>query len=331
MDFQHQQAAHCESGVISSLLTHKGLPLSEPMVFGLASALAFAYIPIVKLAGQPLIAYRLPPKFIIKGVCKRLGVKVRFRKFSNPMQGAEVLDEAVSAGRLVGLQTSVYYLPYFPEEMRFHFNAHNLVVYGKQGDEYAISDPVFEEPVTVASRHLNKARFAKGALAPKGLMYEIDDIPASIDWQKVIPAAIAKNCKVMLGAPLPIIGIKGIRYLSKKIANYRGDAREQRLFLGHIVRMQEEIGTGGAGFRFIYASFLEEAAQKLNSDFLKTMSDRMTAVGDEWRAFALAVVQQCKKSENIDRVSLAQHLLVCAEKEAAVWRELKEWAAKAGR
>lgn len=331
MDFQHQQAAHCESGVISSLLTHRGLPLSEPMVFGLASALAFAYIPIVKLAGQPLIAYRLPPRSIIKGVCKRLGVEVRFRKFSNPLQGAEALDEAVNAGRMVGLQTSVYYLPYFPEEMRFHFNAHNLLVCGKQGDDYLISDPIFEEPVSVASRHLNKARFARGALAPKGLMYEIDGIPAAIDWQKVIPAAVAKNCRIMLGAPLPIIGIKGIRYLSKKIANFRGDARQLRLFLGHIVRMQEEIGTGGAGFRFIYASFLEEAAKKLNDEKLREASDRMTAVGDEWRAFALAVVQQCKKAENIDQVSLAQHLLVCAEKEAAVWRELKVWAAGAGK
>lgn len=328
MAFNHQQSAHCESGVISSLLTHSGLAISEPMAFGLASALAFAYIPLIKLAGQPLIAYRLPPKYIIKGVCKRLGVKARFRKFSNPMQGADALDKAIATGQPVGLQTSVYYLPYFPEEMRFHFNAHNLLVYGKNGDNYAISDPVFEEPVTVASRHLNKARFAKGALAPKGLMYSIESVPAVVNWEKIIPEAIAKNCKVMLGAPLPVIGIRGIRFLSKKIAGYQGDAREQRLFLGHIIRMQEEIGTGGAGFRFLYASFLEEAAQLLNSAFLKEASDRMTAVGDEWRAFALAVVQQCKKAETIDQVSLAQHLLVCAEKEAALWRELKSWSAK---
>jgi len=325
MEFSHQQSAHCESGVISSLLTHRGLPISEPMAFGLSNALAFAYIPLIKISGQPLIAYRLPPKFIIKGLCKRLGVKVRFKKFSNPVAGAEALDLAVAGGHPVGLQTSVYYLPYFPEEMRFHFNAHNLLVYGKKGDDYQISDPVFEEPVTVASRHLNKARFARGALAPKGLMYEIESVPEQIDWQKIIPEAIAKNCKVMLGAPLPIIGIRGIRYLSKKIANHSGNAKEKKLFLGHIVRMQEEIGTGGAGFRFIYASFLEEAAALLSSAFLKEASDRMTAVGDEWRAFALAVVQQCKKSDSIDQVSLAQHLLVCAEKEAAVWRELKLW------
>ncbi len=31
MSFNHQQSAHCESGVMSSLLTHAGLPMSEPM------------------------------------------------------------------------------------------------------------------------------------------------------------------------------------------------------------------------------------------------------------------------------------------------------------
>ena len=60
-EFQHRQAAHCESGVTSALITHAGLSLSEPMAFGLASALAFAYIPIVKLAGMPLISYRMWP------------------------------------------------------------------------------------------------------------------------------------------------------------------------------------------------------------------------------------------------------------------------------
>ena len=39
MTFAHNQSAHCESGVISALLTHSGLPMSEPMAFGLANAL----------------------------------------------------------------------------------------------------------------------------------------------------------------------------------------------------------------------------------------------------------------------------------------------------
>lgn len=325
-DFPHQQSAHCESGVASALLTHAGLKISEPMAFGLANALAFAYIPLVKLAGQPLIAYRLPPKFIIKGLCKRLGVKVNFRNFKDPLTGAEALDQAVDQGHLVGLQTSVYYLPYFPEEMRFHFNAHNMLVYGREGDEYLISDPIFEEPVRLAARHLNRARFVRGALAPKGLMYHIESVPEAIDYQRVIPAAIARNVKVMLGAPLPVIGIKGIRYLARKITRLKGTPKEQGLFLGHIVRMQEEIGTGGAGFRFMYASFLQEAASILGDQTLERASQAMTEVGDRWREFALVVVKECKQSATPNLALVAEQLQACADAERQVWLDLRSWS-----
>ena len=35
-------------------------------------------------------------------------------------------------------------------------------------------------------------------------------------------------------------------------------------YLGQIVRMQEEIGTGGGGFRYIFAAFLQESSKVLN-------------------------------------------------------------------
>ncbi|MDO3387810.1 BtrH N-terminal domain-containing protein [Gilvimarinus sp. SDUM040013] len=325
MTFSHSQSAHCESGVISSLLTHHGLPISEPMAFGLANALAFAYIPIVKLGGQPLIAYRLPPRAIIKGLCKRLGVEVKFHKFKDPMTAANALDDLVEKNVLVGLQTSVYYLPYFPEEMRFHFNAHNLLVYGKRETVYQISDPVFEEPMEIAPRDLNKARFVRGPLAPKGLMYTIDSVPERIDYPKVISAAIAKNVKVMTGAPLPVIGIRGIHYLAKKIDKLNGSEKDKRLYLGHIVRMQEEIGTGGAGFRFVYASFLQESAKLLGDESLTDASKAMTNVGDTWREFALIVVKECKSKEPINLKRISDKLRACAEQEKQVWLQLKSW------
>ncbi|WNO09231.1 BtrH N-terminal domain-containing protein [Teredinibacter sp. KSP-S5-2] len=328
MHFEHNQSAHCETGVMSALLTHNGLPMSEAMALGLSNAVAFAYIPFIKLAGQPLISYRLPPKFIIKGLAKRLKLKINFQNFKDPLQGAEALEREVESGKLVGLQTSVYWLPYFPEEMRFHFNAHNMLVYGKKGGSYLISDPVFEDVVEVTEKDLTKARFAKGALAPKGLMYTLESMPETIDYEQHIPAAIKKNYKVMLGAPLPIIGIRGIRHLSKQVRNLskKRELRDQKLYLGHIVRMQEEIGTGGAGFRFIYASFLEESSRIMGDSQLKEISDSMTDTGDAWRDFAVSAVQQTKAKGVMDLNGLADKVLVVAEKEKDVWRQLKSWS-----
>src|SRR5690554_6368976 len=151
------------------------------MAFGLAGALSFAYIPFIKLNGLPLTSYRMPPKFILRGVQKRLGVKFHFKKFAQPEQRMQALDKKLAEGKLVGLQTSVYWLPYLPDDMRFHFNAHNLLVYGKQDQDYLISDPVLEHAVIRAAQPLQKAHLAKGALAATRFLYCLEDEPKAID------------------------------------------------------------------------------------------------------------------------------------------------------
>ena len=80
---EHKQTAHCESGVISALLREQRLPISEAMAFGISAGLTFAYLPIVKLGGMPLIAYRMPPRGIINGLTKRLGITMASETFSD--------------------------------------------------------------------------------------------------------------------------------------------------------------------------------------------------------------------------------------------------------
>ncbi|HWV16394.1 MAG TPA: BtrH N-terminal domain-containing protein [Cellvibrio sp.] len=325
IDFKHQHAAHCESGVISSLLRHQGVSISEAMAFGLSSALSFAYLPFIKMGGMPLIAYRMPPRFIIKGLAKPLNTQFVFETFRDPVQGKQRLDQLLAEGKVVGLQTSVYWLPYFPEDMRFHFNGHNLVVYGREGDDYLVSDPVFETTVRCPAADLQRARFAKGALAPKGLLYypkTLGDTQVSADR---VLGAIRRNCKIMLG-PVPIVGIRGMRMLAKKIGKLPADAAETRAFVGHIIRMQEEIGTGGAGFRFVYAAFLQEAAQLTQRPALATLADKLIEIGDDWRAFALATARMVKGRDPFNPVKLADLLLKQAEVEKAFFSELQKAA-----
>ncbi len=325
LTFIHTHSAHCESGVMASMMCHHGLPLSESMVFGLSGALMFAYIPFVKLGGMPLIAYRRMPKAIIKGLQKNLGIQMKMQTFVNPQQGTKVLDDLLAQGKIVGAQSSVFWLPYFPEEMRFHFNAHNLIVYGKEGAEYLISDPVFEAPVRCRVVALERARFVKGVMAPKGLLYYPVQVPETIDYEIIIPKVIKKTAKAMLKTPVPIAGIRGIRALAKSIGKLeKKELRYAKLFLGHIVRMQEEIGTGGAGFRFIYASFLQEAGTKIESRNLKEVSLMMTLVGDQWREFALLIAKaiRSKKSQKIDFAGLQAKLESVANAEAEVYKKL---------
>lgn len=323
--FQHKHFAHCESGVMSLMMTHHGLPLSEAMVFGLSGALMFAYIPFVKLGGMPLIAYRSRPKSIIRGLQKNLGIKMQMHTFSNPRKGMEKLDTLLQQGKIVGAQSSVFWLPYFPPEMRFHFNAHNLIIYGKEEDQYLISDPVFESSQRCPAKDLEKARFVRGMMAPKGLLYYPRHVPRHINYKNILPVVIRKNAKAMLKTPVPIAGIRGIRALAKSIAKLSTkNPRWAKLFLGHIVRMQEEIGTGGAGFRFIYASFLQESAAILDNQDLEDASRMMTAAGDQWREFALMAVKgiRRKRGEAIDFTDLQEKLNSVADAEAEVYHTL---------
>lgn len=329
-NFEHTHSAHCESGVMSTMLRHYGLNLSEPMIFGLASGLSFAYLPFIKMGGMPLIAYRNLPKSIIKNIQKNLQVTMKLETFSSKEQGQIRLDELLAEGKIVGAQTSVYWLPYFPEEMRFHFNAHNLLVFAKEGDNYKISDPVFEQTVVCDKASLTKARFTKGVMAPKGLLYYPTDVPTEIDLRPIIVKSIKKVAKSMLNTPVPIAGIRGMRYLAKSIIKLnQKEKRYAKLFLGHIVRMQEEIGTGGAGFRYIYASFLQEASLLFEKGAtLKEASEMFLVVGDEFREFALLIAKSIKNKKEIDYEAIGKKLNYIADKEVEVYKKLLEFCVK---
>lgn len=329
-EFKHTHSAHCESGVMSSMLRHYGLNLSEPMVFGLSSALTFAYLPFLKMGGMPLVAYRSMPKSIIKNIQKNLNVKMKLETFSNKEKGEARLDELLAEGKIVGAQSSVYWLPYFPEEMRFHFNAHNLLVFKKEGEVYEVSDPVFEFTQKCDKASLTKARFVKGVMAPKGLLYYPISVPTEIDLKPIILKSIKKVAKTMLNTPVPIAGLKGIKYLAKSIRKLKKtDKRYAKLFLGHIVRMQEEIGTGGAGFRYLYASFLQESSLFFNHESgLSEASEMFLKVGDEFREFALIIAKAIKSKNDIDYEMIADFLENIADQEREVYKKLLEFCSK---
>jgi hypothetical protein len=323
---EHRQYAHCESGVVTALLNRHGLDLSEPMVFGITGGLTFAYLPLIKITGMPVISYRMFPGAIIKGAVKHLDVRFRTKKYREKGEALAELVSLVDSGEMVGLQTSVYWLPYFPPEMRFQFNAHNLMVYGREGDEFLISDPSFEHPVRISAEDLQNARFAKGTLAPKGFIYYPVSVNRDIDLHKAIRNAVKRTVRMMLHAPVPFIGVKGIHYMARKIERLpvREDLRYARLFLAHIVRMQEEIGTGGGGFRFMYAAFLQEAGDLLGIVPLEEASQMMTEAGNMWRQFALACAKACKsKTADLDVGEIVRRLQKCAAQEKLVYSALK--------
>lgn len=291
-EFRHNQTAHCENGVTVSLLKHHGVDfITEPLAFGLGSGLFYIHIPFMKVNNGPAISFRTMPGAIFKRTCKALNVDVDRRKFKSKIEAQKFLEQKIQDGEPVGCQVGVFHLAYFPKEYRFHFNAHNLIVYGKEDGRYLISDPVMETTTSLSPEELEKVRFAQGALAPKGQLYfpkSVGDI-SNETLRLAIKKAIKRNCRDMLHIPGGVAGVKGINYTAKKIRGWREKLGEKQaaLYLGQIVRMQEEIGTGGGGFRYLYAAFLDEASTITGNKELLKISDKLTKSGDLWRDSAL--------------------------------------------
>ena len=292
LNFEHLQSAHCENGVTANLLRHVGVNnITEPLAFGIGSGLFFIYIPFLKINNGPAFAFRTMPGLIFKRTCKSLGIPVVRKKFSSTQEAQKYLDECLKNGQPVGCQVGVYYLTYFPKEYRFHFNAHNLMVYGKEDDNYLISDPVMEDVTTLTSYELERVRFAKGALAPKGQLYypKQQKIVTDTDIKAAIKSGIKRNVRDMLHIPGPIAGVDGIKYTGKRIKKWRDKlgVKEAGMYLAQLVRMQEEIGTGGGGFRYIYGAFLQQAHQYIPNDQFLATSEKFTKAGDLWRSAAV--------------------------------------------
>jgi len=328
IDFVHRQSAHCESGVTANLISHHCSEISEAMAFGIGAGLFFAYLPFIKLNDLPMTTFRAATGAILSRTTRGLGVTLKRQKFGNPHAAMDELDRVLESGTPVGLQTGAWFLPYFPPAYRFHFNMHNLVVFGREGDDYLISDPVFPEAVRCDRDNLMKARYTKGALAPKGRMYYVTGVPEQLELSPAIRAGIRKVCREMLKIPLPIAGVKGMRFLAGRMLGWPAKFGDKKaiLCLGQLVRMQEEIGTGGAGFRFIYAAFLQEAAVILDDARLGACSEELTAIGDRWRDFAVVAARNCKgrAGEQDSFAHMAEIIRDCADREEQLYRRLQE-------
>jgi hypothetical protein len=326
--FKHNMAAHCESGTLTALLNHKGLTITEPMIFGMGSGLYFGYLTHTPNLNFPMFILRTKPGKLRKKVAKRIGIKFKSEKFRNPEKAEQQLDALIANGIPVAVQVDLYYMDYIPEWERVHANIHFITVVGKEGDHYIVSDSYFPKLAKLHRDSLQKARFAKGYLAPKGFMYYIDSVPESFDQKQIIIKGIKETINNMIGIQPPFIGIRGMRMFGRKVIGWPKLTRDIDHLSHEITKINiflEDQGTGGAGFRFMYATFLRQAAQLFNSTELDSLSKKMMEIGDGWRNISYFAAKISKNRDlGTDRLTeLSKMILDRADAEEAFYKELK--------
>lgn len=335
LDIQHQPAAHCENGATSALLRYHGINLSEPMIFGLAYGLFFTHITFIKMGGLPVTSFRTFPGVLFMRITKLLGIKSKTKRFLSREKAMKKLDELVLQKKTpVGCVVGMYDLPYVPKEYRFRFNGHNICIIGKDEEKglYSVLDSNCTQKVTITSDDLATVRFPSGGVYPlMGQMYWIKSVPKTLpDLNPLILNSIRKTCWYMISQPkfIKYVGANGIHYLSERIRHWEKDMgkRKAQLNLAQVIRMLEEIGTGGAGFRFMYGAFLQEAAERTGISVLNDYSQRITEIGDLWREFAYKAsrIFKKRKNENYTYDDLGNLLNHIGEQEKKFFKDLYE-------
>ena len=325
--FVHQQAAHCETGVTSALFRYQGVDISEPMIFGISSGIFFGYLPFMKLSHLPITAFRSKPGSVFRKAAKRLGANFVIKTFRNPQQGMDELRQVLKTGKIVGLATNLYWLPYVSERHRQNFSGHNIIVLREIEGGFRICDPTFAL-VDCTADGLEQARFVPGPLNPRGYMYYTKSVNPHPDLRGVCIKGMKDSCNLMLRIPLPIFGVRGMRLLAKKVIKSPDKLgfQEACRHLAGTVRWVEETGTGGAGFRYMYAVFMQEAAELFGSEDLAQLSRDMTAIGDTWRDFSVMsariIKQRNKPEENF--ANAGGLILQCADREEAFFKNLQK-------
>ena len=326
--FVHHHGAHCETAVTSALFGNQGLDVSEPMIFGIGSGIFFGYLPMVKLVHLQVTAFRNKPGSVFRKAAKRLGANFVIKTYRDPQKGMDELRAVLNAGHIVGLATNLYWLPYVSERHRHNFGGHNIIVLRETEAGFRISDPTFDHPMDCPADGLERARFVPGPMNPRGFMYYTKSVQPHPDLRQACIKGMKNSCGLMLRIPLPIFGVRGMRFLAKKIIKSPDKLgfQEACRSLAGTVRWVEETGTGGAGFRYMYAAFMQEAAELFGSDELARLSRDMTAIGDTWREFSVTaariIKQRDKEAETFAKAGGL--ILKCADREEAFFKELQK-------
>jgi len=285
---------HCETTALKRVLDYHGLSLSEEMLLGLGGGAGFIYW-YMKMMPGPFIGTRYGKGTDFPtNVCRRIGADVTIVETSSPKKGYEELKALLCAGEPAVIYVDMVYLPYLAIPEAAHFGGHVVVIFGldEEGDKVHIYDRG-KKPVTASISDLARARGSKfPPFPPRHRLLKIS-YPARIgNLEEGIKESIRECCQNMLKPPIKNIGLAGLEKWGRVVVKWPEEFKGINLF-GALMNgfMYIEIaGTGGSGFRSMYARFLEEASPIVNKPALKEIAGMMWESAKAWSQLASSLL-----------------------------------------
>jgi len=290
----HHPGQHCASTGLCNLVRHQGIPWTEAMCFGLGAGLGIWYIDMPGITPSRMIHVRsldIEAEFF-----SRIGHPFRWEQYPDPVAGERALCEILDSGRPVILQTDIYYLPHYDSST--HYPGHVVTVWGYSETEkvFYISDTGFEPILEVSFDQMRKARFCEAhLLSIKGNLFAATRVSLPHRFKETLRKAILTNSRRIVNGMPDLNGIEGLTQglsaLEKWISEIPGWQKldDRQWACRFTYQVIEKRGTGGCGFRRIYADFLDEAQTWLPDISSRGLPQMMRSAAAAWQDLALAL------------------------------------------
>ena len=300
-NFKPTDGMHCITHSLKQIFAYEGCPLSEAMLLGMGSSLAFTYI---NLANSPMVSGRTKSVEADKKLAERLKIKISCRQPKNYETGFLKVKKLIRQNHPVMIYVDMPYLSYLGMDQASHFGGHAVVLFGyddeqevfyvsdRDHSDYPIRTPKGESACDyhlVSYQEMKSARSSRHRPFPannKFMAFDFSDYEEPN--QATIIAAINDTCEAMLNPPAKLLGINGIIKFSKKIIKWRSfDQRKLKTAgITNYFQISQDGGTGGGIFRRLYGEFLLEEAPILADREVAVIGSAFINLSKQWDELA---------------------------------------------
>ncbi|MCP4150621.1 MAG: BtrH N-terminal domain-containing protein [bacterium] len=291
-DFETIGGKHCQTTALQHILNHAKLPVSEEMLLGLGGGIGFIYW-YMKLMPAPFTGTRngKVDEFLLNA-CSRIGAEATLFQTASAKKAYQKVKDILRSGSPAYIFVDMAYLPYLALPEEAHFGGHCVAVFGidETTDTAYIADNG-KHPFSISLEALSQAMGSKHPpFAAKNKILEVklpSQIPADT-LKNGIRDSIKNCCENMMNPPITNLGLKGLIKWAKLLKKWPAQFQEMNLLacIFNVFIYIEIGGTGGSGFRPMYARFLKESAQILNNPALAEVADLFIESGKLWKDIA---------------------------------------------
>ncbi|MGW5059664.1 BtrH N-terminal domain-containing protein [Streptomyces sp. NPDC004096] len=279
--------AHCETAALHKVLAHHGTEVSEPLLFGVAGGISFMHMPKGP-EGRAFVGGRNGPfPDFTRRMAEGVGLRLEVVLPADPLTAWEQVRGQLALGSPVIVYGDLFHLPYY--QATRHFGAHAFVILGHDPDAKTVT--VSDRCIAPRTLFLDELAAARGSehppFPPRHAWLRADWAVAREPSADDIRHGVRASCTAMRHPVVPTFGLRGLAAYGAGLDHLvrRSPADDVVAALCGAYVDFELAGTGGCGFRVMFADFLTEAAERTADPALERALPLARGAVDAWHEF----------------------------------------------